>query len=681
MKQQHEKIDKLLRFGKHNIQPRQLSKQFQLENLTSSNRLKYSTTTPENPIVIDDNIQPKAKTTNLKRTYSSSLSLSFTPENKSPSYCPLEEISPPGFFDDMSNVSSQSNKLKNEANPALKRKLSQILKSSSPKSFPDEKYSYPSTQYCEFEEISPPINFHEMSQIKPIHTFYESPPNQSVQPFNKKNKSNTKTSVELIPSSQIEFDEKQSSTATESCQTTLVDNISIENTPTQFKLIERESLVYVLKENIPSSFVINNKELYFQKEKETLAQATLRIFQNGFTFETKKILRDLIFSFAVYWEFCIATDGCKFTCNRAGLTSQTTKSKLKKGPYPLRNHRRDFKCDCKWVIHYRYENPKEKTKSVKITTVVPQHTYPCIPSRNQYIYARKVSGQLTQYVDVALNDIVNQLTLNRYIDPTSIRNILERCFPGGQSIDFDQINNARLRAQMIIDKARMNNQDPSSLASLAKTTNITKSIDYDASHSLDKAVQACENIFYGIMNTCQGNNKLVNFLFQLASHDDGFSYKIFFNKKNEISGFMWMTSTMRSNFERFGSFLAIDAMKGAKNIHLWPYVAPVVVNEFDNTCVVAECLVAGERKDAYIAILKGLSEMAPGRPKTKVYALYADEFLSEDVLRQAGYEETKLFYDHVHLRNKFHSHYSPIDKEVSLLFNIYIYIYLIEIID
>ena len=128
-----QKIDNLLKFRRYNnIFSRKLANQFALENYGSSSGLKYSTTTPENPIVIDDDVKPKAKATNLtperkkidyKRAFSSSLSLSFSPENKSPSYCPLEEISPPSSFDDMSNVSSQSNKSKNEANPAIKTTL------------------------------------------------------------------------------------------------------------------------------------------------------------------------------------------------------------------------------------------------------------------------------------------------------------------------------------------------------------------------------------------------------------------------------------------------------------------------------------------------------------------------------------------------------------------------------
>lgn len=77
---------------------------------------------------------------------------------------------------------------------------------------------------------------------------------------------------------------------------------------------------------------------------------------------------------------------------------------------------------------------------------------------------------------------------------------------------------------------------------------------------------------------------------------------------------MWMTSIMRSNFEHFGSFLCLDAMKQKLNIHLWPYIAPVVTNEFNHTCIVAECLVVGERNDAYVTILEDLAEMVPGRP-------------------------------------------------------------------
>lgn len=60
-------------------------------------------------------------------------------------------------------------------------------------------------------------------------------------------------------------------------------------------------------------------------------------------------------------------------------------------------------------------------------------------------------------------------------------------------------------------------------------------------------------------------------------------------------------------------------MKKATNTHLYNYIGPTVQNEFLNSVVVCEAMVAAERTDAYIAILNGLAEMSPGRSKGHIF--------------------------------------------------------------
>ena len=329
----------------------------------------------------------------------------------------------------------------------------------------------------------------------------------------------------------------------------------------------------MIKEQIESCFKINNKPLYYQKENESLSEATVRIFQSGMVFESKQKLKDLIHSFADFWYFCIATDGCKYTCNRAG--KYNNKRLLEK--HAQRQHKRNFKCDCKWKIGFRFKNVTDRSGSVVITTICPYHTFPCNPSQNQYTLARKVSGQLAKYTEYALTDLVNRLYTDKYISASSIRAILKRVYPGGQELNNDQINNARVRAQILVDDARAQGHDPTNIVSQSRITNLIRKLDFDSENIFDKAVKASNNLFYGTLNCHDGNTKLLNLLYGLASHDKGFTYKIFFNINNKISGFMWMTSTMRSNFERFGTFLSLDAMKRRMNIHLWS-------NQKEDTC-------------------------------------------------------------------------------------------------
>ena len=48
---------------------------------------------------------------------------------------------------------------------------------------------------------------------------------------------------------------------------------------------------------------------------------------------------------------------------------------------------------------------------------------------------------------------------------------------------------------------------------------------------------------------------------KLSQIDEGFTYRIAYNQENKCTGFVIMTAGMRSNIERFSSFLCLDAMK------------------------------------------------------------------------------------------------------------------------
>ena len=128
-------------------------------------------------------------------------------------------------------------------------------------------------------------------------------------------------------------------------------------------------------------------------EHESLSDATKRIFQSGMLLDTKTNLKNLLTSFAGFWYFCIAIDGCKFTCNRAGETDDW-KLQEKDAKW---THKRDFKCNCQWVVRFRYVNACDRSGPMKITKICPNHTFPYESSSNQYSKAHKVSGELFQY--------------------------------------------------------------------------------------------------------------------------------------------------------------------------------------------------------------------------------------------------------------------------------------------
>ena len=92
----------------------------------------------------------------------------------------------------------------------------------------------------------------------------------------------------------------------------------------------------------------------------------------------------------------------------------------------------------------------------------------------------------------------------------------------------------------------------------------------------------------------------------LASFHDIETYnllELLHDDMGEITGCLWMTSTMRMNFELYGGYLSVDAMKRDINTLLWPYMATSLWNDLNEVCVGCEGILLSEREEAYKAML------------------------------------------------------------------------------
>ena len=90
----------------------------------------------------------------------------------------------------------------------------------------------------------------------------------------------------------------------------------------------------------------------------------------------------------------------------------------------------------------------------------------------------------------------------------------------------------------------------------------------------------------------------------LKLKDKDFVYEILYDDYGEISGCLWMTSTMRMNFELYGGYVSVDAMKRDLNTLLWPYMATSMWNDLNEVCVGCEAIMLSEREEAYEAMLE-----------------------------------------------------------------------------
>ena len=100
----------------------------------------------------------------------------------------------------------------------------------------------------------------------------------------------------------------------------------------------------------------------------------------------------------------------------------------------------------------------------------------------------------------------------------------------------------------------------------------------------------------------------------LAKKDPGFTFHLAHDSDNKITVFVWITSYMRDNFERFDDCISIDVMHSTiRNAKGFCYITPVIKNEVGKINVVCEGFVISETHDAYTFVLDSLFKMCSYR--------------------------------------------------------------------
>ena len=119
---------------------------------------------------------------------------------------------------------------------------------------------------------------------------------------------------------------------------------------------------------------------------------------------------------------------------------------------------------------------------------------------------------------------------------------------------------------------------------LNKDTHILKDIEMDHKLDDDETLVIMNEVFDSVFDnkyTKNGNNnnmensdqneydtlslKFCDYLKLIAIKAKGFQYRLAIGDDNAINGVVWMNATMRSNLERFGSYICLDAMKRQLN--------------------------------------------------------------------------------------------------------------------
>ena len=216
----------------------------------------------------------------------------------------------------------------------------------------------------------------------------------------------------------------------------------------------------------------------------------------------------------------------------------------------------------------------------------------------QYTWCKTKAGQYSNQTALVLHHLVSYMVLksNGFADASYIRSLMRKALPDRKSITSQDIYNVRVRANMLMKKLQAEGK---SLDQFDFKPDVSKqlftSLDDISDDFLDEAAKCAREIFYDFMNDSKCSFGLFQYLAKLSNADPGFTYDIAKDAEGKMTGFAWMTSVMRSHFERYHSVIFLDTMRTKTNIHLWPYISIVIVNDLGESYPVCESVMMSER--------------------------------------------------------------------------------------
>jgi hypothetical protein len=170
---------------------------------------------------------------------------------------------------------------------------------------------------------------------------------------------------------------------------------------------------------------------------------------------------------------------------------------------------------------------------------------------------------------------------------------------------------------------------------------------------IDKAALKCKEKLCRVLQEGNSGWQLELYLERLKSSSPLFDFCIAWDENSgRPTGVVWMTAMVQYYWIRYGNVLFIDSKK--KKLHTldWPYIGPTVVDNENIVSVICESLILQEAHEAYDCVLESLYEMEPHRSCQSTKLIFADGFLTDQVLTDLGLQKTTLFLDQYHMMNE-----------------------------
>jgi hypothetical protein len=141
----------------------------------------------------------------------------------------------------------------------------------------------------------------------------------------------------------------------------------------------------------------------------------------------------------------------------------------------------------------------------------------------------------------------------------------------------------------------------------------------------------------------------IQFLEELKKTNDGLDYRVKYDHRHFPVAICWMVPEMRQQLLCYRDVI-FRCPKRDMNKPGWPYIGPSVRDSENQVTVLTESICIAETLEIYEWILLSMEAMEPRFSLKSVILLFADQFITQQLLKNLGMEETCVLHgDPYHL--------------------------------
>ena len=234
-----------------------------------------------------------------------------------------------------------------------------------------------------------------------------------------------------------------------------------------------------------------------------------------------------------------------------------------------------------------------------------RHGGECRPSCQNRIATQQRSGNyLKKIPDPTMFSLLHMFEQNGgCISSSTIKNTIAPVWPKQKAMTKHDVFKIKVKLVKLLPIFKQTNGDFQKFQEQATSNELLSGIDDAPCLNDDEAYDMAASSWFEIRNSFGGKRvdavfQFVDYLKLIQARAKGFAFKLAEDtsgKKKKLLGVLWMTATMRRNFELYGDYISLDMMKRGLNTLLWPYIGVAMYDNMKKLCIACEGILCGEQ--------------------------------------------------------------------------------------